>query len=192
MKHNNRVLAKWSCVLGLGFALLVAHSNYYAADKPEESHNNSPAGTRAIGAWSEAIGEIRGTPTADGSRVKCSEVLNLPERVIVKTFQVYRNAYVIDLTKKTFAEAEGPMYVPRITSSWSEHHGKYFGGEKESVLAKWECRFPATKDLAIVVSSAVLELSDGRRLVCRFRPLVLSKGRVLAEDEAGEEDWKKD
>jgi hypothetical protein len=186
MMHNQSTLAKCLCVLGLGITLLVAHSYECGAVQPEKSRNIPPVGPRTIGTCTVVIGEIRGAPTADHSKLKCSEVLNLTERVIVKRFQIYRNAYVVDMANKTVADGEDLMYLPRVAASWSEH-GDYFGGEKESVLDTWECKLPTTKGLAIVVSSAVLELSDGRRIICRFRPLMFANGRVLTRGDSEDE-----
>jgi hypothetical protein len=59
------------------------------------------------------------------------------------------------------------------------------------ILHTWECRFPPTKDLYIVVSLAVVKLSDGRCEVCRFRPLLIANGSILARDEEMPEEMAK-
>jgi hypothetical protein len=193
MRHDKRLLAKWRCIFSLGLAMLAAHGNYCASAESNNSRNDPSEGMPTIGTWNVAIGEIQGVPTVDGSKVKCSEVLNLPKRVIVKTFDVDRHAYMLDIANKTFTYAEGSIDLPRGMSEWTEGAGRYFGGEKESVesvLCEWECRFPATNNLVIVVSSGILNLSDGRQIVCRFHPLLLTNHSILTRIQKVDEDDK--
>ena len=182
------VLAEWCCRLGAALVLLVVPRSYCGSAEPRNPGKDVPVRTRMIGRPSVAMGELRAVRTAGSPTLTCSEVLSLHERIVVKRYLIQRQAYAIDTANRTFEDAEGPMEVPRMSLVGSERTGQYLGGEKESLLGKWQCRLPARGDIAIVVSSGVLELSDGRRIVCRFEPLFLANGSILTRAQSAREE----
>jgi hypothetical protein len=179
-------LTGWLCVLGLVFALLYDCRSTCRTAEPEDVSSQKPrVGPQTVGPVRVIMGEIRGVLTADGSSVRCSEILDLREPTIVKTFEIYRNSYAVNAAKGTFTDTPGLIGVPWRTSGRSSHSngGRFFGGKSESILATWECRSPPSKGLYVVTSLAVLELADGRHMVCRFRPLFFANGRIVTRDE---------
>ncbi len=132
MKRNQRRLAHWLCAFGVGIALLVAHSNDCGAAEPGKARNDRPVPLATVGACTVVMGEIRGASSADGTRLKCSEVLNLPDKVTIRSVEVYRNAYVVNTVDKTFSDGTSSMEMPRGTFAGGERGMSIGGGVRRT------------------------------------------------------------
>ena len=189
------------CALGLGFAIWHSCSTTCRAAEPDNAtrpqQQNRP---QNVNPPRILAGEIRGVPNTDGSKIKCSEVLDAAGPMTIETIRIYRNCYVVDAAKKTFSDAASSLGMPngsakggrsirvlRGGTSWSEVAGIFSDGKSEIVLAKWECNFPPTKDSYVVTSLAVLRLSDGQHAICQLRPLMFANGNLLTRTVLGEE-----
>jgi len=184
-------MGRWLWFLASLLTLVTEGNTPSYAPEPDAASNRQPPASRQTidKWWIRAMGEIRGVPTPDGSKLKCSEVLDLGRPVSVRSFDIYRNAYVVDVAGKAFGNAAPLMRVPQRSSMLQGI--RVFDGKSEMILDTWECPFPPTKDLYIVVSLGLVTLSDGREEVCRFRPLLIANGSVLARDEEMPEEKEK-
>jgi hypothetical protein len=183
-------MTKWLFFLVSLSAILTGGNTPGSAEEVEAASNRKPpAVSETIDSWwISMMGEIRAVRTADGSKLKCSEVLEPGRPVSIRSFDIHRSAYVVDVARRAFGDATPLMRMPQGTSMRGV---RVFEGKGEMILDTWECRFPPTKDIYIVVSLAVARLSDGRCEVCRFRPLLIANGRILARDEEMPEEMAK-
>jgi hypothetical protein len=188
MKFKLFKFGKLLCVLGLSLAFLAVCSKYGVTEEPEK-RKKEPVKPQTSSRFIEVRGDIRVDRKADGSKIKCSEVVELSERVVVDEIVIHRRIYIVDMANRTFADDNGSTDIPQGTITGTEH-GQYFGGKDESVLDTWESNFSIKKDLGMVITSAVMKLADGRQIVCRFQPLFFTKGQVFSEAEMEVEDWE--
>lgn len=171
---------RYLCGLGVGLALLGVGSSIGNSAEPQSLKNllHPLIEPQIIGGWINTKGEIFAVPAADGSKFNCSDRLEVGSPATIKSIDVYREAYVVDIVHKTYA-ITGKMGVPQRSCSYSWHEGRHFDGKGELVLDTWNCAVPPTKDVYIVVSVAIVELDNGQREVCRFRPLLFADGVLL-------------
>jgi len=190
----------WVCALGLGFAICHTCSTTCRTAEPENATRpRELSSPQNVNPPRIVAGEIRGVPNTAASRIKCSEVLDAAGPMTIETIRIYRSCYVVDPAKQSFSDAASSLGVPngsarggrsirvlRGGTGWSEDAGQFFDGKSEIVLATWECRLPPTKDFYVVTSLAVLRLSDGRHVICHFRPLMFANGNLLTRTVADE------
>jgi len=177
-------MVRRACFLASALAILFGRIEFGIASEPKAlTERQPPATPQTIDRWWLSMtGEIRGVPKGDGSKIECSEVLDVGRPVSIRSLEIYRKVYVVNVARKAFADAAPVVRYPQISSQWSSRP-RILDGKGEMILDTWECAFPPTKDVYVVVSLAILKLSDGREVVCRFRPLFVANGSVLSRNE---------